>query len=259
MIKLFIINFRKYITVCKELTVNINQTIGLWPHNLPPLEWHFMGYKPSHDALNKKYSLLMHGIKLCQAIIIHYECEIRSSTFSRLCLCFMYSLIPQRNIYYSDYRLYCFNSLASESLEVSLQMFSCKLILQNDIFSTSYGTVLRWGQQKVIDGKAPLVQVMHCCRQAPGHHLSQSWPRSMLPYGINVVNLFPAPFSEMYIFSMTPFIKQCWLIVNCSLGQQTPLKNGSKYKHFLPGRCIWRCHLKNVEQVEQYLSILILI
>ena len=35
------------------------------------------------------------------------------------------------------------------------------------------------------DGKSRLVQVMAWCHQAPSHYLSQWWPRSMSPYGIN--------------------------------------------------------------------------
>ena len=35
------------------------------------------------------------------------------------------------------------------------------------------------------DDKSTLIQVMAWCRQAISHYLSQSWPRSMLPYGVN--------------------------------------------------------------------------
>ena len=36
----------------------------------------------------------------------------------------------------------------------------------------------------LIDDKSTLVKVMACCHQATSHYLSQSWPRSMLPYGV---------------------------------------------------------------------------
>ena len=35
------------------------------------------------------------------------------------------------------------------------------------------------------DGKSTLVQVIAWCRQATSHYLSQCWPRSLEPYGIN--------------------------------------------------------------------------
>ena len=35
------------------------------------------------------------------------------------------------------------------------------------------------------DDKLTLVQAMAWCRQATSHYLSQCWPRSMLPYGVN--------------------------------------------------------------------------
>ena len=38
--------------------------------------------------------------------------------------------------------------------------------------------------QNLTSVKATLVQVMAWCHQAPSHYLSQSWPRSTLPYGI---------------------------------------------------------------------------
>ena len=38
--------------------------------------------------------------------------------------------------------------------------------------------------QNLTDDKSTLVQVMAWCRQATSHCLSQSWPRSLSPYGV---------------------------------------------------------------------------
>ena len=50
--------------------------------------------------------------------------------------------------------------------------FSCKI-------------ALRWMPLDLTDDKSTLVQVMAWCRQARSHYLSQCWPGSMTPYGVN--------------------------------------------------------------------------
>ena len=44
--------------------------------------------------------------------------------------------------------------------------------------------------KKPIDDKSSLVQVMAWCHQATSHYLSQCWPRSVLPYGLNLARLY---------------------------------------------------------------------
>ena len=50
---------------------------------------------------------------------------------------------------------------------------------------SSYNDAFRWMLRDLTDDKSTLVQVMAWCRQAASHYPSQSWPRSMTPYGIS--------------------------------------------------------------------------
>ena len=45
------------------------------------------------------------------------------------------------------------------------------------------GTII-WMSLDFIDDQSTLVWVMAWCRQATSHYLSQSWPRSLSPYGV---------------------------------------------------------------------------
>ena len=58
------------------------------------------------------------------------------------------------------------------------------LTIQNIGLRTHWRVALRWMPQDLTDDKSTYVQVMGWCRQATSHYPSQSWPRSMLPYGI---------------------------------------------------------------------------
>ena len=58
-----------------------------------------------------------------------------------------------------------------------------KIILVIDGSSISF-IAIRWMSLVLTGVKWTLVQVMVWCRQATSHYLSQSWLRSMLPYGI---------------------------------------------------------------------------
>ena len=60
-----------------------------------------------------------------------------------------------------------------------------KLILLIDAWGTSSEIAFRWMSLDLTDDKSTSVQVMAWCLQAPSHYLSQCWPTSMLPYGIN--------------------------------------------------------------------------
>ena len=72
-----------------------------------------------------------------------------------------------------------FNSLASERC-------GGKCIVQthfkNYVLSTSCEICLRWVLQNPINDNSTLVQEIAWYHQATSHHLSQCWPRSMLPY-----------------------------------------------------------------------------
>ena len=59
------------------------------------------------------------------------------------------------------------------------------LVLLIGIFTSSKDNALRWMPLDLTDGKSTLVQVMAWCRQATSHYLSQCWPSSMSPYGVN--------------------------------------------------------------------------
>ena len=49
---------------------------------------------------------------------------------------------------------------------------------------------LRLMSLDLTDDKSTLLQVMAWCRQATSHYLSQSWPRSMPPYGVTAPPLY---------------------------------------------------------------------
>ena len=51
--------------------------------------------------------------------------------------------------------------------------------------SMSDEITLGWMPHNTFDEKPMLVQIMACWCQAANHYLSQCWPRSMLPCGIN--------------------------------------------------------------------------
>ena len=53
-----------------------------------------------------------------------------------------------------------------------------------DGWGISCKIALRWMPLDLTDDMSTLVQVMVWCCQATSHYLSQSWPRSLLPYGI---------------------------------------------------------------------------
>ena len=76
------------------------------------------------------------------------------------------------------------NSLAPGRFEYSFIKTIFKLILAFDGWSLSYGIVLRCMSLDLTVDKSTLVQVMAWCRQATSHHLSQCWPRSLLPCSV---------------------------------------------------------------------------
>ena len=60
-----------------------------------------------------------------------------------------------------------------------------KYILRIKCMIMSDEIALCWMPHKTFDEKSPLVQILTWWRQATSHYLSQCWPRSMLPCGIN--------------------------------------------------------------------------
>ena len=74
-----------------------------------------------------------------------------------------------------------FNSLASGRFQRNFRKVIIQLIL---VIDGSCKIVLKWITIDLIDDKSTFVQAMAWCRQATSHHLSQCWPRSLLPYGV---------------------------------------------------------------------------
>ena len=59
-------------------------------------------------------------------------------------------------------------------------------IFKNDSLATCCEIVLRWLLQNLTNEKSKLAHVMAWCHQATSHYPSQSWLRSMRPYGITM-------------------------------------------------------------------------
>ena len=88
-----------------------------------------------------------------------------------------------------------FNSLAPGRFQRNFRKVIFQLIFVIGGWSISCKIVLKWMPMELSDGKSTLVEVMAWCRQATSHYLSQSWPRSLSPYGVirpRWVNGFPS-------------------------------------------------------------------
>ena len=109
--------------------------------------------------------------------------------------------------------------------------FVFKLMLSIDGWGISCETAIRWLQQSFTGDKSTLIHVMAWCHQETSHFLSQCWPRSMLPFGINVpqwVNsLWPsdtiwrhksgstlAQVKACCLMAPSHYLNQCWLIIS---------------------------------------------
>ena len=77
-----------------------------------------------------------------------------------------------------------FNSLAPGKFELNFRHVIFKQILMIDGWRICCRIALIWMSLDYTDDQSTLVQVMAWCRQATSHYLSQSSPRSLLPYGI---------------------------------------------------------------------------
>ena len=76
------------------------------------------------------------------------------------------------------------NSLAPGRFQRNFRKVIFQLILVIDGWSISCKILLKWMPMDLTDGKSTLVQVKAWCHQATSHYLSQSWPRSLPPYGV---------------------------------------------------------------------------
>ena len=93
--------------------------------------------------------------------------------------------IPLAQPQVGKWTLVIIHSLAPGRCGCILKLLIFKPIPRIDIFNISHEISLRWMPQDITDGKSSLVQVMACCLAAPSHYLSQCWPRSMSPFGVN--------------------------------------------------------------------------
>ena len=80
---------------------------------------------------------------------------------------------------------FTFNSLAPRKFEQNSRIVIFKLISVTDGWGISCKITLRWMPLDLTDDISTLIQVMAWCRQATSHYLSNCWPRSLSPYGVN--------------------------------------------------------------------------
>ena len=78
-----------------------------------------------------------------------------------------------------------FNSLAPGRFERNFRHVIFKQISVIDGWRICCEIALIWMSLDFIDDQSTLVQVMAWCRQATSHYMSQCWPRSMSPFGVN--------------------------------------------------------------------------
>ena len=78
-----------------------------------------------------------------------------------------------------------FDWLAPEKFELNFSYVIFKWILAIDVWVITCDIALIWMSLDFADDQSTLVQVMAWCRQATSHYLSQWWPRSLSPYGVN--------------------------------------------------------------------------
>ena len=86
-----------------------------------------------------------------------------------------------RNSYVGPIRV---NSLAPGKFEWNLSYVIFKQILVIDGWGISSELALIGMSLDFADDQSTLVQVMAWCRHTTSHYLSQSWPRSLSPYGV---------------------------------------------------------------------------
>ena len=77
------------------------------------------------------------------------------------------------------------NSLAPGKFVWTFRFLIFQIISGTDVWGISYQLAFRWMSLDLTDDKSTLVQVMAWCRKATSHYLSQCWPRSLSPYGVD--------------------------------------------------------------------------
>ena len=117
-------------------------------------------------------------------------------------------------------------------------------MLRITFMSTSCEIGLMWVPQNTLDDKSALGHVMAWCCQAPSHYLSQSWPRSVSPYGLTQPqwvkkNIHAEKFNDICVFfagllyqwNQEPhtmcIFKWHWTLVSFLYPRSTKLKGGS--------------------------------
>ena len=104
---------------------------------------------------------------------------------------------------------YAINSLAPGRFQFDFRLVIFKLTLVNSGWGISYEIALRRMPLDLTDDNWTLVQVMAWCCHAPSHYLSQCWPRSMSPNGVNRPQWVNTNFTE----SIHKYIVQTWHVL----------------------------------------------
>ena len=76
------------------------------------------------------------------------------------------------------------NSLSPGRCGCYHELVIFQLVSRLNISNILCETVIKWMAQDQTDHKSTLFQVMAWCHQATSHHMSQCWPRPMVPYSI---------------------------------------------------------------------------
>ena len=122
--------------------------------------------------------------------------------------------------------------------------------------STSCEIGLMWVPQNTLDDKSALGHVMAWCCQAPSHYLSQSWPRSVSPYGLTKPqwvkkNIHTEKFNDICVFfagllyqwNQEPhtmcIFKWHWTLVSFLYPRSTKLKGVYWFHLVRPSVCLW--------------------
>ena len=106
----------------------------------------------------------------------------------------------------NDWRSALLKSLAPGRCESSFRNMLSKLIVQISSKDTCYEIILCWMPQNLTIKKSQLIQVMDWCSQATNYHLSQFWPKSVLPYGITgaqwIIKRYESMISWIHVFTL---------------------------------------------------------
>ena len=113
-----------------------------------------------------------------------YHCQMKlwkSAVVSAMKIC--QNIPAKHQLHQSNMRHQTHCSLAPGGYGSTFKSIIFRLITQNSSLGTWCEIVFRWMPQNLINRKSTLVQVMAWYCLVTSHHLSQCWPRSMLPKG----------------------------------------------------------------------------